>query len=346
MKALLTLFKVRVFNILGLVHILALRVKARAIAIVEKFKVPNLVSWAKQYTPSQLCYFLATLLLLINIFVDGDYAIWIALLAFVGLLRELFNIFHRVWDTSIGKGFIVITYASTANFALAFAALKINAITGVEPMPFVFTLGFTTLMLMPFWIALSSVVLFLTVLIFANLWLLLSLLLRIIGIKLKVHWEDKKRAVLTMLMRIILIPIVLLNLVAVMLPFSNTDFISGPLQFDGPLLTINLGDEQSDGSQGDTTETESLSDNQEAEDILESLHETQLFVEKAIANFIFYLEAYPYSACQKSDEQRSVIIDENMLLLISKNEDALHGFDYEVARCEPRVNPMQEQEIQ
>jgi hypothetical protein len=345
-KALLTSFKLRVFNILGLVHASALRIKARAIAVLEKCKVPNLVDWAKQYTPSQLCYFLAISLLIINIFIEGDYAIWIALLAFVGLLRELFNIFHRVWDTAIGKGFIVITYASTVNFALAFAALKINAITGVEPMPFVFTLGFTTLILMPFWIALSSVILFLTVLILANLWLLVSLLLRIVGIKLKVHWEDKKRAVLTMLMRIILIPIVLLNLFAVMLPFSNTDFVSGPLQFDGPLLTINLGDEDSDSLQTDTTETESIQNNQEAEDILESLHETQLLVEKAIANFIFYLEAYPNSACQKSDEQRSVIIDENMLLLISKNEEAPHGFDYAVAKCVPRLNAIQEHEIQ
>jgi hypothetical protein len=326
-------------KVLDIAHHTIRTVKRWLTALLEKFKIIHLVTWSKQYNPSQLCYFSAMILLIINIFIEGDYQIWIGLLAFIGLLRELFNIFHRVWDTTLGKGFIVITYASTANFALAFAALKINAITGVEPMPFIFTLGFTTLMLMPFWIALSSVIVFMLVLVLANLWLLLSLLLKVIGINLKVHWEDKKRAVLTMLLRIILIPIVLVNLVAIMLPFANTNFTDGPINLkftpdSSETFVVTQG--------GDDPELREQQE--EAEEMIEALLDTQVLVESAIANFIFYLEAYPNSACQKGKDQRSVIIDENMLLLISKNESAVHGFDYEVVRCIPRLS-LSEQDI-
>ena len=51
----------------------------------------------------------------------------------------------------LGKGLILVLYAATANFALAISAIEINIITGIEPGPFVFTLGFATLIMLPFW---------------------------------------------------------------------------------------------------------------------------------------------------------------------------------------------------
>ena len=201
----------------------------------------HMMQWAKQFNPSQWCYFTASALLLITTFTDGSYLPFVALIAFVGLIRELINVFHRIWSTTLGKSFTLITYASTANLALAFAALKINLITGVEPMPFIFTLGFTTLVLMPFWIALSSLVMFMLILILANLWLLISIPIRLIGIPLEIHWEDKHRAILTMLMRIILIPIVLVHLINVMLPYIGQDVLNDQNGF-----SLRIGDDLSD----------------------------------------------------------------------------------------------------
>lgn len=285
----------------------------------------HVMQWAKRYNPSQWCYFTASTLLLLTAFTDGSYLPLVALIAFVGLIRELINVFHRIWSTTLGKSFTLITYASTANLALAFAALKINLITGVEPMPFIFTLGFTTLVLMPFWIALSSLVMFMLILILANIWLLISIPIRLIGIPLEIHWEDKHRAMLTMLMRIILIPIVLVHLINVMLPYIGQDVISDQNGF-----SLNIGDDLSDAAVNNIESNDDM--------INIGVTEQQRLIENVIAKFIFYFEAYPRSACIKSDNEKSVILDDYTVLLISENDSAVHGYDYIVKKCVSRAN--------
>lgn len=325
-------------------HIIAQQ-QARMANVITDIKTLKISQWVSQYTPSQLCYFAATLLLLISIFTEMDFLPATAIIAFLGLIRELLNLFNRIWATTLGKSLTLITYASTANLALAFAALKINLITGVEPMPFVFTLGFSTLILMPFWIALSSVVMFLCVLIIANAWLLISIPLRLIGLPVVIHWEDTHRALLTMLMRIVLIPIVLVHLFNIMLPYIGQDV------FDEP-ISISLNNDNESDTQTDKTEvaeaTEALlsapseAQSQEQQDPLhlrvqeqeqDELINRQRFIENLIADFIFYFEAYPYSACVKEPEQKSVILDDYTVLLITKNSEALHGYDFIVAKC-------------
>lgn len=336
-------------------------VKQRVIASANAFKLPDLIQWASQYTPSQLCYFSAAILLVVAIFSGDDLLPVVALLAFIGLLRELINIFHRIWHTTIGTGFIILLYASTANLALAYAAQKINFITGIEPTPFIFTLGFTTLILMPFWIALSSVLVFLTVLVVANLWLLASVLLRIIGLKVQVHWEDKKRAFLTMILRIILIPLVLVHLITIMLPYASGNFVRDDLGLkvgvEGFSMELYTTDDETTSAQSpnnktlnttvqnpeaENTSEQALSEEdklaiQEGQRIVDNIHVKQLFIERMIAHFIFYLESYSQSACMKAQDQHSVIIDENMILLIRKNDEAVHGYDYEVTKCTPNL---------
>lgn len=298
--------------------------------LIDRIKSLQLMQWAKQYNPSQWCYFIASALLLFTLFNDGSYITVVAVVAFIGLIRELINVFHRLWATTLGKSLTLITYASTANLALAFAALKINLITGVEPMPFIFTLGFTTLVLMPFWIAASSIMMFLIVLVFANLWLLVSIPIRLIGIPLVIHWEDKHRAVLTMLMRIVLIPIVLVHLVNVMLPYIGQDVLQ---ESDG--FSLNIGAEEDDSLIQDLTDLEDVNN-----DITVSAEvtEQQRFIENIIAKFIFYFEAYPRSACIKADNEKSVILDDYTVLLISANDEAEHGYDYIVKKCESRAS--------
>lgn len=327
-------------------HIIAQQ-QARMADVIADIKTLKISQWVSQYTPSQLCYFAATVLLLISLFTEMDFLPAIAIIAFIGLIRELLNLFNRIWATTLGKSLTLITYASTANLALAFAALKINLITGVEPMPFVFTLGFSTLILMPFWIALSSVVMFLCVLIIANAWLLISIPLRLIGLPVVIHWEDTHRALLTMLMRIVLIPIVLVHLFNIMLPYIGHDV------FDEP-ISISLNNDNESDTQTDNPEvaeaTEALlsapseAQSQEQQDLLhlrvqeqeqeqDELINRQRFIENLIADFIFYFEAYPYSACVKEPEQKSVILDDYTVLLITQNSEAVHGYDFIVAKC-------------
>lgn len=191
---------------------------------LKRFSLVSFYVWLQKYNPSQLAYFAAVFYLLI-VFIffslnEGDILV-AGFVAFLGLFREMWRMFQGIWQHNIGKAIILIVYAGTTNFALAFAALKINQITGTEPTPFVFTLGFTTLVMLPFWIMISNIFFLLLGLILANLLLFVSIPFKLVGIQLPVHWEDKHRAGTTMLFRILLIPIVIYSLAKLTAPYFN-----------------------------------------------------------------------------------------------------------------------------
>jgi hypothetical protein len=185
-----------------------------------------------QLSFSQWCYFIA----IINFFSDteGDWAespktLWVGLIAGLGLMRELWILFHRIWQKTLGKGVLLVLYAATANFALAVSALKINDIAGIEPTPFIFTLGFTTLTMLPFWIIMASVLFFAIALVVQTTWLVVGLLLRIIRIKIRMHWEDEGFAVLTVIFRLILTPVVIVALTKFAGPYmEQVNFMDSP----------------------------------------------------------------------------------------------------------------------
>jgi hypothetical protein len=177
-----------------------------------------------ELTLSQWMYTIAFVLLLNNMDKDitQDPALmWVGLIAGVGLSRELWHVFNRIWQHMLGKGFILVLYAATANFALAVSALKINAIAGIEPSPFIFTLGFTTLIMLPFWLLVASIIFFSVALIAGNLWLIISILLRLVRVRVKVHWEDQSFVFITMLLRLLLIPYVIMSIIFMAIPYAE-----------------------------------------------------------------------------------------------------------------------------
>ncbi len=304
--------------------------------------------WAQQYNPSQWCYFAAGILFIFAIIgkEGNSYSILAGWVAFFGLGRELLHLFQRIWDTTLGKGAILILYASTANVALAFAAMKINLISGVEPMPFVFTLGFTTLVLMPFWITLSTVLVFLLFLILVNLWLLIRLPIKLIGFDIQLHWEDKKRAVLTMFLRIALIPLALVAILEATTPYF-ADFIDDPTDGVSTAEQIRLEFQQgfADGA-GLSTDSSSEEDQAPFEsdtlnDVIEEVEDRKrkgMVINQLIADFIWYFEAYPKSFCEKPENVRSVPIEEGVVLFIHEDEKEEIGYRYEVVPCVLRNN--------
>lgn len=326
---------------------------------VDAVRAWKLSVWAQQYNPSQWCYFVAGILLFLAITGEkgNSYSILAGWVAFFGLSRELLHLFQRIWDTTLGKGAILILYASTANIALAYAAMKINLISGVEPTPFVFTLGFTTLVLMPFWITLSTVLVFLVFLILANLWLLVRLPLKLVGFDIQLHWEDKKRAVLTMFLRIVLIPLALISILEAATPYF-ADFMDGVPTAKQIRLEIeegfgdatDLSDEQPaapvteelDGNKErqPVTSSEQVSTEQDAPETSAEFTEEQaetkrkgMVINRLIANFMWYFEAYPNSFCEKPEEVRTVPIEEGVVLFVYQDESQEIGYRYDVSQC-------------
>ena len=264
--------------------------------------------------------------------------IWVGVIAGIGLMRELWHVFNRLWENMLGKGLILVLYAATANFALAIAALKVNNITGIEPGPFVFTIGFTTLLMLPFWLLISSIVFFSVALIVNFLWLILSVLLRIVRIKVKVHWEDKSFVFATMFMRVILIPHVIASIFYFTLPFAEQIDI-----LDNPISVVREALNEQEHLDNNTVEIEASNNDLglvtiEIDPAIASIMASERRLgngafDQLIAHFIYHFETYPYSACEKSAQQRSLPIDENLLLLVEKDESEL-GYHFFVAPCD------------
>lgn len=304
-----------------------------------------------ELTISQWLYLIAALLLFVSVDqdVEADSSlIWVGTIAGIGLMRELWHVFNRLWENILGKGLVLVLYAATANFAIAIASLKVNAITGVEPSPFIFAIGFTTLLMLPFWMLVSSIVFFSVALIVSNMWLILSVLLRLIRIKVQVHWEDKSFVFATMVLRVILIPYVIMSVFFVAVPFAEQIEI-----LDNPISQIRQAIQEQEES--DAASPDSLAEFiPQLEGSPESLKSPAITVtvepnvarllssensfgkgifDTLIGNFIYYFETYPKSACKKTEQQRSLMIDENIVLLVEKDDSEL-GYHFFVAPCE------------
>lgn len=200
-------------------------------------KIRGITSWFenkfKNLTFAQYCYFFGFAMFIAFILddqQDQDLALVIGIIGGIGLAKEMWSVFNRVWSHTLGKGFLFVLYVATANFALAVSALKINMIAGVEPQIFVFTMGFTTLLMLPFWLLVASFIFLGTSLVLLNLWLAFRLLFRIFGIRLKVYWEDQSFAVVTIILRTFFIPFVIYVLGHLIQPYLKQMDMFEPIQ--------------------------------------------------------------------------------------------------------------------
>ncbi|WP_185969361.1 hypothetical protein [Aliiglaciecola sp. M165] len=300
-----------------------------------------------QLTLSQWFYVVASLLFVVLF--DGDYEndglVWVGVIAGIGLFRELWHLFQRVWDKMLGKGIILILYAATANFALAISALKINAIAGIEPTPFVFTLGFTTLLMLPFWLTITTALFFSIALVALNFWLLISILLRLVRIKIQVHWEDRSFVFITMIMRLVLIPAVIMTLGTIIMPYAKQiETFDGPVNF---LSVQDLTDEQVQQLRESSEEkAEAMLEqfklkNATTEDAEQNSGAKKVrHLDRIVATFIYWFETYPNSGCVKAENQRSLVIDENSILVVERDKSEL-GFKFAVLPCVPKYQDVQ-----
>ncbi|MFT6991942.1 MAG: hypothetical protein ACJASL_003939 [Paraglaciecola sp.] len=295
---------------------------------------------ASELTLSQWMYLIAFVLVLVHSEqdIEQDYELlWIGAIAGIGLVRELWHVFNRIWEQMLGKAFILVLYAATANFALAISALKINVITGIEPGPFIFTLGFATLIMLPFWLLMSSIIFFSVALITGGLWSILGILLRPLGVKVKIHWEDKSFVFITMIMRLVLIPFVIGSMLFMAVPYAKQiELFAQPIAFIKQ-ATAEKRDETealNDIIENNETDKENvtLTFNNRPFTLALDEEEQIKWLDKLIAGFIYHFETYPKSACKKSPLQRSLPIDENLLLLVAEDDSAL-GYQFSVGPC-------------
>jgi hypothetical protein len=305
---------------------------------------------ASELTLSQWMYLIAFVLVLVHSEqdIEEDYELlWIGAIAGIGLIRELWHVFNRIWEHMLGKAFILVLYAATANFALAISALKINVITGIEPGPFIFTLGFATLIMLPFWLLMSSIIFFSVALITGGLWSIMGILLRPLGVKVKIHWEDKSFVFITMIMRLILIPFVIGSMLFMAVPYAKQiELFAQPIAFIKQATAEKRDETEALKDTIENNETDEknvkLTFNNRPFTLALDEEDQIKWLDKLIAGFIYHFETYPKSACRKSPLQRSLPIDENLLLLVAEDDSAL-GYQFSVGPC---VGNFSETELQ
>ncbi|MFT5838431.1 MAG: hypothetical protein ACI9UT_000924 [Flavobacteriales bacterium] len=291
---------------------------------------------SSELTLSQYMYLIAFVLVLVHSEqdIEQDYELlWIGTIAGIGLVRELWHVFNRIWEHMLGKAFILVLYAATANFALAISALKINVITGIEPGPFIFTLGFATLLMLPFWLLMSSIIFFSVALIAGGLWSVIGVLLRPLGVKVKIHWEDKSFVFITMLMRLVLIPFVIGSMLFMAVPYAKQiELFAQPIAFIKQ-ATAEKRDKKEAFENSEVNDTNvTLTFNNRPFTLTTDKKDQIKWLDKLIAGFIYHFETYPKSACKKRTEQRSLPIDENLILLVTEDDSEL-GYQFSVGPC-------------
>lgn len=229
------------------------------------------------------------------------------------------------------------------------AALKINVITGIEPGPFVFTLGFATLIMLPFWLLMSSIIFFSMALIAGGLWSIVGVLLRPLGVKVKIHWEDNTFVFMTMLLRLVLIPYVIMSIFFMAVPYAKQiELFAQPIALLKKATAENNVEveELNDKAQIDVMDAIDVIDvinTNDTNDLTFTFNNRPFLIpvdeegqikwlDKLIAGFIYHFETYPKSACKKSSLQRSLPIDENLILLVTEDDSAL-GYQFSVGPC-------------
>jgi len=301
-----------------------------------------------------------------------DYITVIGCIALIAMARELWGLFTQIWDTMFGKSIVLVLYAIVANFTLSLSAQKINIIVGVAPSELIYTQGLTTLMMLPFWILLLSVLALTFVFVGAQFKSLFFGLLRFLRLH---HIKPENREHFSgvfLVIRLIILPLVIMTLAQGLTWYSQKIHIQN-LSFDiNDLLSkeqkINLESETKDVKKELATELEAefgtkidksamtvietklevseedvsaaIKEIAPAEakifrlggDIDLSSSELTLF-DRAIASFVYHFEAFEFSRCKISKTERAVPLNENDILVVEKDNSDI-GFKFSARLCE------------
>jgi len=280
-------------------------------------------------------------------------------IAMIGMLRELLDIFTRVWQTLLGKSLIFILYVIVGNFTLAVAARKVNYIAGVDPDSLIYAQGFTTVLVLPLWLLLLTSMSLILLFTLGNVWFLflkLVNLLRLHPIKVRV---GERFSVLFIFIRLLLISPIMVTLI------QPLNWYNDELNIEIPGITLNTK-QSIDINEDISVEKESteaglidaitvteqtatnLSDidnldvNQQVDGIIneksEVIKEKDKYTnfDRAIATFVYEYETFQRSRCKKSATERVSIIGEDVILVAEKVADHALGYKFTARSCQLR----------
>ncbi|MBT1451870.1 hypothetical protein KJ365_13335 [Glaciecola sp. XM2] len=345
-------------------------------------------SWSKLHT-NQIIYVIA---LVLYFMVDYDEAnpsmdFWIVgTLALIGMTRELWAIFIKVWESTFGRLVMLVTYAAIANFTLALASQKVNMVIQADPTFLYHTQALTTLLMLPLWLMMFSIIAMVTIFGLVNVGKLLVSFLRLIRLVGKSVKVKEAFPTAFVVIRLILLAPVIMTITAsidwyssqfnmnevdgfgINITFPDETQIKiaqlGLSEIETQLARTDLADEDrqellnakavlteqlnaklnnesmpsvapnEDLENGFTIELASGQAKQEDE-VAEAVEDSTYFFDSMIASFVYNFEAFKYSHCNNTPEQRVVFITEDEVLIVQKDKNSPNGFAFSTRPCEP-----------
>lgn len=324
-------------------------------------------------TLPQKIYTLAFVLLIIVIFTDDVIALsTVGFVAIVGMAIEHWPKFVATWDNLLGRFLMIIFYAIVANFAVAFAAQKLNSIIGIDPSPLFYSIGFAALLMAPIWMLALSVLgmviytLFLQVVILIRLMSKLLRLERFTG-----KYTGNNRLSFVVLKLVLVIPM-FYGLVSAMDVYSRNDSgtVAGTRAHNGQINAVmtqnfatKFGEQvtQFNGKNTSNSDEETTNDiktpeltsnehnSQEVENASDNLTPSDVSADNKatiidadleitfghlIAMFVHHVELFQYSQCIKSDRERVLFIGEFDILVSEPDAEQPYGYKFSVRNCE------------
>lgn len=292
---------------------------------------------------AQRGYVVATLFVVLWI-LNFSSQVWpmygMALSLLYAVSQDMWQGFLRVWHSLAGKALIIVFYAVLGNFCFAMAEAQVNNLIGIRPDVVPYTVNLTVVLLAPIWsFGLSLVVLTLYIMLH-TVKIMLLLLLRPLGVRSHHLLNDEAYPVTTLLTRIIYLPVFMTCLAA--LPSAYLTGDSTPLEdlFHGEptLLAVTPAGvtrtETTNPPAPTTAElTASTNDSKRHEINVGSALPTILWLNRTLAGFLYQVESLSRSSCPMTGPEHLVHINDYEVLVITPNEKAETGYQYQVRLC-------------
>jgi hypothetical protein len=92
------------------------------------------------------------------------------------VISDILSIYKKIWETNIGKGFILVLYAAATNLAYALSVQFVNEIIRYESAQLTYTTNFVAVMLIPLFVVAATFIVFFILFLFGQFYVLLAAL--------------------------------------------------------------------------------------------------------------------------------------------------------------------------
>lgn len=317
------------------------KVKKQGNRLLLKRRVGFLRFWAS-ITFAQRCYFLATTMLLLQLFFDVKSGLFETIMfgfALSGIVSETWPRFMALWNSLPGKAVILFVYAVIANFALASASGLVNNITGVSAGVLPYSHNFALILMVPGWFFVTTLMALVGGMLVIFIYVFFLLLLKPFGLQRLWHKPGYRFVLSTAVARFVWTLGVALQLgvlagqVGLLAEFSS----------DGANQLITLEDvteDQPEESEVPLTEEQTEDTSELEEDITALLTDAKQksirykkTQRQALASFIYEFEADSRSRCAHPEGTRVIELNDYEILQIAKSSENEIGYTYSVEAC-------------